>query len=302
MNKIATALALVLAASSALAETFFREAGVNSVIVGPICVYDAAGKVVETTMDYDLANLVITITTPASATSFSYTGANIVNVTTPATWDNPASGKIGVDKVATGAHNGCVMLHLRDEVLDVANALEWGIGITDGGSAIMDKTAQILAVSSAGGIWDVSTSGHTTSGTFGEQLKTDVDAILVDTGTTLDAKLDTLVDADGSQFTAIPVASDGALNCEVDTAFFAATQSAFACELTDLADSPITTDVSTGDFTGKQVVFLSGAQNRESGFYIITSEWDATNTQLKITMLDRPLPAAPADAVVARIR
>ena len=35
----------------------------------------------------------------------------------------------------------------------------------------------------ADAVWDEATSGHTTSGTFGEQLKTDVDAILADTGT-----------------------------------------------------------------------------------------------------------------------
>lgn len=35
----------------------------------------------------------------------------------------------------------------------------------------------------ADAIWDEATSGHTTAGTFGEQLKTDVDAILDDTGT-----------------------------------------------------------------------------------------------------------------------
>ena len=35
----------------------------------------------------------------------------------------------------------------------------------------------------ADAIWDEATSGHTSSGTFGEQLKTDVDAILADTGT-----------------------------------------------------------------------------------------------------------------------
>lgn len=33
----------------------------------------------------------------------------------------------------------------------------------------------------ADAVWDEATSGHTTSGTFGEQLKTDVDAILADT-------------------------------------------------------------------------------------------------------------------------
>lgn len=35
----------------------------------------------------------------------------------------------------------------------------------------------------AAAVWDLATSGHTNSGTFGEQLKTDVDAILDDTGT-----------------------------------------------------------------------------------------------------------------------
>ncbi len=37
----------------------------------------------------------------------------------------------------------------------------------------------------ADAVWDEATSGHTTSGTFGEQTKTDIDAILEDTGTTL---------------------------------------------------------------------------------------------------------------------
>lgn len=44
----------------------------------------------------------------------------------------------------------------------------------------------------ADAVWDEATTGHTTSGTFGEQVKTDIDAILVDTGTTLDGKLDTI--------------------------------------------------------------------------------------------------------------
>jgi hypothetical protein len=35
----------------------------------------------------------------------------------------------------------------------------------------------------ADAVWDEATSGHVTGGTFGEQLKTDVDAILADTGT-----------------------------------------------------------------------------------------------------------------------
>lgn len=47
--------------------------------------------------------------------------------------------------------------------------------------------ATTSAVASA--VWDLSTSGHTTAGTFGEQCATDIDAILVDTGTTLDGRI-----------------------------------------------------------------------------------------------------------------
>lgn len=39
------------------------------------------------------------------------------------------------------------------------------------------------AAQNADAVWDEATSGHTTSGTFGEQAKTDIDAILADTGT-----------------------------------------------------------------------------------------------------------------------
>ena len=46
------------------------------------------------------------------------------------------------------------------------------------------------AAAVADAVWDEATSGHTTSGTFGEQVKTDIDAILVDTGTTLNDKID----------------------------------------------------------------------------------------------------------------
>lgn len=57
----------------------------------------------------------------------------------------------------------------------------------------------------ADSIWDELTSGHTTSGTFGEQVKTDIDAILVDTNSLNDTKIpDTISLAN--------------INAEVDTA------------------------------------------------------------------------------------
>lgn len=42
----------------------------------------------------------------------------------------------------------------------------------------------------ADAIWDEATTGHVTAGTFGEQVKTDIDEILTDTGTTLQAEVD----------------------------------------------------------------------------------------------------------------
>jgi len=59
---------------------------------------------------------------------------------------------------------------------------------------ITEITAAPTAAAVADAVWDESTAGHTSAGTFGEQLKTDVDAILVDTGSTLDAAI-AVVDA-----------------------------------------------------------------------------------------------------------
>lgn len=52
-------------------------------------------------------------------------------------------------------------------------------------AALNDPTAAAVADA----VWDEATTGHTTAGTFGEQVKTDIDAILTDTGTTLPATL-----------------------------------------------------------------------------------------------------------------
>lgn len=45
----------------------------------------------------------------------------------------------------------------------------------------LDGASAPSAASIADAVWDEATAGHTTAGTFGEQLKTDVDAILTDT-------------------------------------------------------------------------------------------------------------------------
>lgn len=63
----------------------------------------------------------------------------------------------------------------------LANGNVWFLYPTAAGTAGDAPTAAEVADA----VWDEATSGHTTSGTFGEQCKTDIDAILVDTGTTL---------------------------------------------------------------------------------------------------------------------
>lgn len=75
----------------------------------------------------------------------------------------------------------------------VSGALPVKVDCTVLDEAIYDQmfgtTAFATAASVADAVWDEATTGHTTAGTFGEQCATDIDAILVDTGTTLDGRL-----------------------------------------------------------------------------------------------------------------
>ena len=73
---------------------------------------------------------------------------------------------------------------------------------TSGFEIVSDSITEIIAAPTAAAVadavWNESTTGHTTAGTFGEQLKNDVDAILVDTSTTLQnaiTTIDGIVDA-----------------------------------------------------------------------------------------------------------
>lgn len=74
--------------------------------------------------------------------------------------------------------------------------------VAEGLAGLNDPTAAAIADA----VWDESTAGHTTSGTFGEQLKTDVDAILVDTAE---------IGSAGVGLTAVGLAADGLDNIPV---------------------------------------------------------------------------------------
>jgi hypothetical protein len=58
---------------------------------------------------------------------------------------------------------------------------------TDSLQAIKDAVATDAQIAVA--VWDEAAAGHVTAGTFGVQCGTDIDAILVDTGTTLDSNI-----------------------------------------------------------------------------------------------------------------
>jgi hypothetical protein len=82
-----------------------------------------------------------------------------------------AAGAITAAAVATGAIDADALA--ADAVTEIAA----GISIPS-------------AATIADAVWDEPTTGHVTAGTFGEQVKTDIDDILTDTGTTLQAEVD----------------------------------------------------------------------------------------------------------------
>ena len=74
------------------------------------------------------------------------------------------------------------------------------VNTTDSQEAIRDNQAGSDVNAIADAVWNEATSGHTTAGTFGEQCKTDIDAILEDTANTIpgtiatvDGNVDTLI-------------------------------------------------------------------------------------------------------------
>jgi hypothetical protein len=146
----------------------------------------------------------ITLQSGASATDDTYNGQVVyISSGTGAGQSRAISDYVGSTKVAsvitnwaTAPDNTSVYEVYPDDITEI--------------------TAAPTAAAVADAVWDESTSGHTTAGTFGEQVKNDIDAILVDTaelqsdwtdggrldlildsilvdtGTTLDGKIDTI--------------------------------------------------------------------------------------------------------------
>ena len=92
---------------------------------------------------------------------------------------------------------------------------------TDGLGALSTAIDALpTAAENADAVWDESTTGHTTAGTFGEQVKTDIDAILVDTnelqgdwtnGGRLDLIIDAILDDTGTSGVVLTAAERNAI-------------------------------------------------------------------------------------------
>lgn len=137
-------LTLVLLASVANAEIFYRAQGATSVTLGDICV-PAADGVEIFALDFNTTNLTINISAQGDGVDnaiFTYTGVNLDDYDgTPPAWGNPPASALELEAQA----DGCVKLHIRDEVFAVTNATEWSIRFTDSTTdAIMDWHVQVL--------------------------------------------------------------------------------------------------------------------------------------------------------------
>lgn len=117
-------------------------------------------------------------------------GAMAANVLTATAINADA---ITAAKVAADVHQETIELAFTyDATADYAGAnagsLVAQIADNAGGSSL-------TAADIADAVWDEATAGHVSAGTFGKldaDIKTDTAAILVDTGTTLDGKIDTI--------------------------------------------------------------------------------------------------------------
>ena len=143
-------------------------------------------------------------------------GAGLTGVPWNASWDAEVQSEVADALVAIGldhlvsasvAGSDVVDNSIVAKLVSKESTADWDdfVNTTDSLQALRDR-GDASWVTGGGGsasaiadaVWDEATSGHTTSGTFGEQVKTDIDAILVDTGTTIPATIatvDTVVDA-----------------------------------------------------------------------------------------------------------
>ena len=223
------------------------------------------GEQVKTDIDSILVETATNI--PADIAALSIPSAASV---ADAVWDETQAGHVTagtfglyLDAQVSSASTPPTALAIADAVWDEAQSAHVTAGtfgviateiadiLTDTGTtlpATLSSLNDIAVATVVDAVWDEPTSGHTTSGTFGEQVKTDIDAILLDTadmqprvasvetdvtailedtGTTLD----TLVTNIDTNVTAIPgliSALNNVSTTQVSTAVWGAAHASYA--------------------------------------------------------------------------
>jgi hypothetical protein len=155
----------------------------------------------------------------------------------------------------------------------------------------------------ADGVWDEAATGHTDAGKAGEQLWTDLDAVLVDTSTTLQGELDG-IQADTEDIQArIPAALTGDGNIKADMLAVSGDTTA-ADRLEALMDGTIVaqvndagasttafiadgfTEATNDHFIGRLITFISGALSGQQT--AITDYVGATQTFTVTALTEAP--------------
>ena len=131
--------------------------------------------------------------------AISTNGSGLSAVPWNASWDAEVQSEVADALVAIGldhlvsasvAGSDVVDNSIVAKLVSKESTADWDdfVNTTDSLQALRDR-GDASWVTGGGGsasaiadaVWDEATSGHTTSGTFGEQVKTDIDAILLDT-------------------------------------------------------------------------------------------------------------------------
>ena len=131
--------------------------------------------------------------------AISTNGSGLSAIPWNASWDAEVESEVAEALVAIGldhlvsasvAGSDVVDNSIVAKLVSKESTADWDdfVNTTDSLQALRDR-GDASWVTGGGGsasaiadaVWDEATSGHTTSGTFGEQVKTDIDAILLDT-------------------------------------------------------------------------------------------------------------------------
>ena len=137
----------------------------------------SAGTFASGIPEVKVASLANNAITAASIAADAITAAKIADGAIDAA--TFAAGAITATVIADGAIDAATF---AAGAIDASAIAANAIGASE---LAADAVAEI-----ADAVWDEAASGHTTAGTFGEQCGTDIDAILVDTGTTLQGEVD----------------------------------------------------------------------------------------------------------------